>query len=837
LKKLFGNTAGAEHDVVALDLSTAHAQPGAAVSMREGVLHATTSTTAWAYAIVVPLSKPTARRDDRALKVTVELTVKAGAVGVGILNSAESAFLTERLVSLRRGVTVDLTASDAAFGRLVFRNAGLDGASAEFVVKRIVVSWSRRPWPVAVDSRDIAAEQAPPGGGPRVFDDAEALRINQARRQMIEAVGLTLAGTRVLDVGCGVGRFENFYLSQGCEVVALDGRPENIAELRRRHPTVRAIVGDVETFDLRSLGRFDIVHCLGLLYHLENPLAALKNLHRVCDGVLLLETIIVDSKLPMLLLADETKAASQALGGVGCRPSPSYVSMGLNRIGFPCVYGLTSDGEHEDFEFDWRDDNESTRNDHPLRCFFVASQRPLSSSRLVTLVASGSEADESSGAIRLGANAFAINRHEVNAGAVVEGAAPLRVRTPAEPWAYAVGFTPTWPDGADAVDGFIRVAVRVTSGEVSLLALGGDGTRLIDEAIVPSTPEIFHATLPAAPLAACGRLIVRSGRNGGASAEIHAIDCVHLTAAGERPILARRRDLQPVPDWDRYYGMRGDTLDERLRGARYAALDRETQMPWLENLELLIRPNDQLSRAVYVSGTYEPASLLAMKRLLPPGGVFLDLGANVGIYSMLASRWVGPAGRVFSFEPSEREFICLRRHIELNGLSNVMPLRSAVADRDGTFELRVAGFPYAGLNTITNRFAYDGIEASHTEQVEGLTLDRFAERSRLERIDLVKMDVEGGEAAALAGATRVLHEWRPSWIIEVSPERSDSRDGNISAVLGVLHNARYGLFRIDEATAGFVELLGGDMIPAGRNLVAVPVERKSNLGSEESVDG
>src|SRR6476619_6386015 len=141
--------AGAEHDVVALDLSTAHAQPGAAVSMREGVLHATTSTTAWAYAIVVPLSKPTARRDDRALKVTVELTVKAGAVGVGILNSAESAFLTERLVSLRRGVTVDLTASDAAFGRLVFRNAGLDGASAEFVVKRIVVSWSRRPWPVA----------------------------------------------------------------------------------------------------------------------------------------------------------------------------------------------------------------------------------------------------------------------------------------------------------------------------------------------------------------------------------------------------------------------------------------------------------------------------------------------------------------------------------------------------------------------------------------------------------------------------------------------------------------------------------------------------------------
>ena len=797
--------------------------------MQQGVLHASTSTTAWAYAIVVPLSKPMARRDNRALKVTVDLTVNTGAVGVGILNADESAFLTERLVSSPRVVTVDLTASDAVFGRLVFRNARLDGTSAEFVVKRIVVSWSRRPWPVAIDSRDIAAEQVPAGGGPRVFDDAEALRINQARRQMIEAVGLTLAGSRVLDVGCGVGRFEEFYLSQGCEVVALDGRAENIAELGRRHPSVRAIVGDVETFDLRSLGRFDIVHCLGLLYHLESPLAALKNLYHVCDGVLLLETIIADSQLPMLLLADETKAASQALGGLGCRPSPSYVSMGLNRIGFPWVYGLTSAGEHEDFEFEWRDDNESTRDGHPLRCFFVASHRPIAAPRLITLVTGASEADEGRG-VCLAADAFALDRRVAFAGAAVEGVAPVRVTTPDAAWAYAVAFTPAWPDGADGIEGFIRLAVRVTVGEISIVAVEGDGTRVLDEAIVQSSPLMFHSTFAVAPLTACARLIVRSGRNGTASAEIYAIDCVHLTAAGdgERFGAARRSDLQPLPDWDQYYGTRGDTLDERIRSARYAALERETQVAWLENLELLIRPNDQLSRAVYVSGTYEPASLLAMKRLLPLGGVFLDVGANVGIYSMLASRWVGPSGRVFSFEPSEREFMYLRRHIDLNGLSNVMPLRAAVAGHDGTCELRVARFPHAGLNTITDRFAYDGIETSHTEQVEGLTLDRFADLSRLERIDLVKMDVEGGEAAALAGATRVLHQWRPSWIIEVSPERSDSRDDHISAVLGILHNARYGLFRIDEATAGFVELSRGDLIPAGTNVVAIPVERKSN---------
>jgi FkbM family methyltransferase len=835
-------TAAAEHDgVVVLDLpalAAANAIGGATVAVRSRVLHAKTAAAAWAYAIVVPLPRPAARHEERALRVAVDLAVKAGAVGIGILNAAESAFLSERLVSSsQRGATIDVTVSDAAYGRLVFRNATLDGKPAEFAVKRIEVSWVSRPWPVTVDPRDIAAEPPPSGGGIGVFDDPAATRINQARTRMIESVGLTLAGARVLDVGCGVGRFVDFYLSQGCEVVAVDGRPENIAELQRRHPSVRALVGDVETFDFRPLGRFDIVHCLGLLYHLENPLAALRHFYGVCDGVLLLETMVADSKLPMMLLADETKAASQALGGIGCRPSPSFVSMSLNRIGFPWVYGLVSAGEHEDFDFEWRDDNQSTRNGHPLRCFFVASYRPMSAPRLIALVGDASTTAESIDASRV-ADAFALDRHLVSAGASVEGAAPLRVQMSSEPWAYAVSFAPLWPAGADIVDGFIRVAVRVINGEVSILAVGGDGTRIIDEVLVQSSPRVFHTTIAAAPLSACRGVIVRSGRSGGASAEIHAIDCVNVTAAGrdERIILNRRRDVQPVPGWHRYYGMRGDTLDERIRGARYAVLDREKQMPWLENLELLIRPNDQLSRAVYVSGTYEPASLLAMKRLLPAGGVFFDVGANVGIYSLLASRWAGPIGRVFSFEPSEREFLSLRRHVELNGLSNVTPLRAAVADRDGTFELQVAAFPHAGLNTTASRFAYDGVEASHTERVEGVRLDSFAERLRLDRIDLVKMDVEGAEAAALAGATRVLREWRPSWIIEAFTDPRESHDDNVSAVLTILYDARYRVFRIDEGTARLVELRKGDMTAMG-NLVAVPIERASNLGLEESVSG
>ena len=80
------------------------------------------------------------------------------------------------------------------------------------------------------------------------------------------------------------------------------------------------------------------------------------------------------------------KVVNQALRGLGSRPSPLFVAMALNRIGFPHVYGVEPGGEHEDFSFERRNDGQSVRDGHPLRCLFVASHQPLSSARLVPLV-------------------------------------------------------------------------------------------------------------------------------------------------------------------------------------------------------------------------------------------------------------------------------------------------------------------------------------------------------------------------------------------------------------------------------------------------------------------
>jgi SAM-dependent methyltransferase len=369
-----------------IDLSTAivHSSATASSGARLDIV---TAPVPWGYALIVPLPPPPAGRSAAVAIVSVGINVTAGHVGVGVLNVEENAFLVERqVVAAPEDTTLRFSLSvERGLGPLVFRNGDVP-ASSRFSVQRIELAWrTDATWDVRVSPRDLVSEDRPADGDVRVFDDTAARRLNEARSWLIDHIRLPLDGARVLDAGCGVGHFIHYYESRGCEIVGVDGRSENIAEVQRRHPAVRAVVGDVENYDLTQLGRFDIVHCLGLLYHLENPIAALRNLKHVCDGLLVLETMVMDAASPVMTLADETKTVNQALRGIGCRPSPAFVVMALNRIGYRHVYGAEAAGIHEDFDFEWRNDGSYIRDDHPLRCLFVASHAPFHSPCLVSL--------------------------------------------------------------------------------------------------------------------------------------------------------------------------------------------------------------------------------------------------------------------------------------------------------------------------------------------------------------------------------------------------------------------------------------------------------------------
>ena len=221
-----------------------------------------------------------------------------------------------------------------------------------------------------------------PHEGVKVFDSPEAREINLARLEHLESCNLPLEKKRVLDVGCGIGHLAQFFVLKDCEIVCLDGRPENVEKLRRYSPEIRTEVIDVETGSFSELGTFDIVFCYGLLYHLENPLHVLKRLAEVCKEMILIETMVTDSKLPLTILVRESPDLNQSLSGIGNRPSPSYVLTGLEAAGYPFLYVPKTPPSHPDFTYTWKNNLQYTRNRHNLRAVFIGSRVPFSNPRL-----------------------------------------------------------------------------------------------------------------------------------------------------------------------------------------------------------------------------------------------------------------------------------------------------------------------------------------------------------------------------------------------------------------------------------------------------------------------
>lgn len=152
-----------------------------------------------------------------------------------------------------------------------------------------------------------------------------------------------------LDLGCGVGHYSAALREIGFEVTAADARAQNVEEARSRHPEIDFRIVDAEDPSISQLGKFDLVVCFGLLYHLENPLRAMRNLSGLTDKVLLLGSIVVAEDDPFLLLLDEPAGEDQSLRAVSCYPSEGAIIKMAYRAGFPHVYRFRELPNHEDF--------------------------------------------------------------------------------------------------------------------------------------------------------------------------------------------------------------------------------------------------------------------------------------------------------------------------------------------------------------------------------------------------------------------------------------------------------------------------------------------------------
>lgn len=243
---------------------------------------------------------------------------------------------------------------------------------------------------------------------------------------------------------------------------------------------------------------------------------------------------------------------------------------------------------------------------------------------------------------------------------------------------------------------------------------------------------------------------------------------------------------------------------------------------WFGGTHLLLAIPSDLSRCIWVTGCFEPNEMAFLRSVLKPGMTFVDVGANVGLYTILASRLTGSSGRVVAFEPSPRERASLQRHIERNSLGNVIVRPEAVSDEAGTATLHLTDPYWGGQNTIGAPI-YEGVDVVSSVGVPTARLDDVLNEIGLDTIDCLKIDVEGAEAMVLRGAARTLTGSRPIVLIELLDASLSKQGSSAAEVIGLLQSYGYEL-RQYSAVTGLLEAVPTGADPQSANVVAVPVE-------------
>jgi len=246
-------------------------------------------------------------------------------------------------------------------------------------------------------------------------------------------------------------------------------------------------------------------------------------------------------------------------------------------------------------------------------------------------------------------------------------------------------------------------------------------------------------------------------------------------------------------------------------------------LTWSLNLQ------DGIQLSIYLFGAFERATVRTLSRLLPRGGVAIDVGANIGAHTLPMARHAGEAGRVIAVEPTAWAVGGLRRNLELN--ADVAPrvivhAAALVAPGEPLAREYYSSWPLADAQRP--HAIHRGVLHSTAGSV-ALTLDELVAREKLPRLDVVKIDVDGQELRVLRGAMATLASLRPSLVVELTPYALGEQGDSIDDLLDLLSQAQYRL--VDERS--FTPLSSDRdtllrMMPAGGsiNVVALPVERQ-----------
>ncbi|WP_203599043.1 FkbM family methyltransferase [Streptomyces sp. SID10853] len=203
---------------------------------------------------------------------------------------------------------------------------------------------------------------------------------------------------------------------------------------------------------------------------------------------------------------------------------------------------------------------------------------------------------------------------------------------------------------------------------------------------------------------------------------------------------------------------------------------------------------DLIQRYLYLFGGWEPNLTHWLSSRLGPGDTFVDVGANIGYFSVLASRLVGDRGRVVAVEASPAFHQRLLQHVRLNECTNVRAVNTAVADVRKQLTFVLASSHNMGANSIV---PYDGT-AESTFDIEALPLAELLRPEEIATARVIKVDVEGAEGSVMRGLAPVLDRLRPDAeiTVEVTPSRMAQLGDSVGELLDTMRERGYHVYRL-----------------------------------------
>ena len=155
------------------------------------------------------------------------------------------------------------------------------------------------------------------------------------------------------------------------------------------------------------------------------------------------------------------------------------------------------------------------------------------------------------------------------------------------------------------------------------------------------------------------------------------------------------------------------------------------------------------SLCLSINGVYEPFETELVKKEIKKGDVVLDLGANIGYYTLIFAKLVGKRGKVFAFEPDPTNFSLLKKNVEINGYKNVELVQKAVSNKTGKIKL------YLCEDNKGDHRIYNSHDGRQSIEIEAIRLDDYFKNYN-GAVDFIKMDIQGAEGGAIQGMFNLL---------------------------------------------------------------------------------